>query len=96
MNVKLEYNRRQRISITCADMVIIKNCVFSNTGNIEVISHGAGMDIEPNEGQGVRHASVYNCEFSSTWENAKLQGRAGRVYYKKWFWCDDAFFGQND
>lgn len=59
-NVVSDNNRRQGISITCADNVLIKNCTFSNTGKTEMISPGCGIDIEPNKGQSVRRIIVKN------------------------------------
>ena len=62
-NVSSIENRRQAVSITYADGVIIKNCVLSNTGLIELTNPGCGLDIEPNEGQAVRNVSVLRCKF---------------------------------
>ena len=62
-NVHAEGNRRQGISITCADGVTIKNSTLTNTGKYELTSPGCGLDIEPNEGQSVRYVSVSDSEF---------------------------------
>lgn len=56
-------NRRQGISITCADGVYVENCIFSNTGKTEFSSPGCGLDIEPNKGQSVRNVTFKNCQF---------------------------------
>ena len=56
-------NRRQGVSITYADGVLIRDCVFSNTGKTEAVSPGCGLDIEPNEGQAVRNVTISNCRF---------------------------------
>ena len=47
-NVTCDRNRRQGMSIIHAKDVIISNCIFSNTGNIEFTRPGHGVDIEPN------------------------------------------------
>ena len=62
-DVRADGNRRQGISITCADGVTIKNCSLTNTGKYELTSPGCGLDIEPNEGQSVRGVSVSGCDF---------------------------------
>ena len=62
-NVLTDGNRRQGISITCADGVTMKNCSMTNTGKFELTSPGCGLDIEPNEGQSIRSVSVSGCEF---------------------------------
>lgn len=56
-------NRRQGLSITCADGVYVENCTFSNTGKTEFIGPGCGLDIEPNKGQSVRNVTFKNCKF---------------------------------
>lgn len=62
-NAICDDNRRQGISITCADGVILENCTFSNTGKTEFTSPGCGLDIEPNAGQAVRNVKIKNCRF---------------------------------
>jgi len=57
-NVVADDNRRQGISITCADGVYIENCLFSNTGMTEFTSPGCGIDIEPNKAQSVRNVII--------------------------------------
>ena len=56
-------NRRQGLSITCADGVYVENCTFSNTGKTESTRPGCGLDIEPNKGQSVRNVTFKNCKF---------------------------------
>ena len=56
-------NRRQGISITCADGVYVEDSVFSNTGNIGYTGPGCGLDIEPNVGQSVRNVTLRKCQF---------------------------------
>ena len=56
-------NRRQGISITYADGVVLKNCTFSNTGKTEFTRPGCGLDIEPNAGQAVRDVKIKRCRF---------------------------------
>ena len=68
-NVISDDNRRQGVSITYADGVIIEDCEFSNTGKTESVSPGCGMDIEPNEGQAVRNVMVRNCQFLNNNKN---------------------------
>ena len=62
-DVVSEDNRRQGISITYADNVIVKNSIFKDTGKTEFVRPGCGMDIEPNIGQSVRNVIVDNCKF---------------------------------
>ena len=61
-NVICDDNRRQGISITYADGVVLDNCIFSGTGKTELTSPGCGMDIEPNKGQSVRNVVVRKCK----------------------------------
>ena len=56
-------NRRQGISITCADGVYVENSIFSNTGRTESVAPGCGLDVEPNKGQSVRNIHFKNCKF---------------------------------
>ena len=67
-----EDNRRQGISITYADGVVIKNCVFKDTGKTEFIGPGCGMDIEPNDGQSVRNVIVKNSLFQNNCKNLNV------------------------
>lgn len=62
-NAICDDNRRQGMSITYADRVVIENCIFSNTGMTEFTSPGCGLDIEPNAGQSVRNVTIRHCRF---------------------------------
>lgn len=62
-NAICDDNRRQGISITCADGVVLENSRFSNTGKSEFTSPGCGLDIEPNAGQSIRNVKIKNCRF---------------------------------
>ena len=62
-NVTCDDNRRQGISITYVDGMLIENSVFSNTGKTEYTSPGCGLDIEPNDKQGVRDVLIKKCRF---------------------------------
>ena len=62
-NVISDDNRRQGISITYAYDVVLKDCVFSNTGKTEFVSPGCGIDIEPNPKQSVGKVVVNGCSF---------------------------------
>lgn len=62
-NAICDDNRRQGISITCADGVVLENCIFSNTGKTEFTKPGCGLDIEPNKGQSIRNVRIKNCRF---------------------------------
>lgn len=58
-NVICDMNRRQGISIVHAKDVYIIKSVFSNTGQVEFINPGHGIDIEPNFSKN-RNMSVYD------------------------------------
>ena len=62
-NTVCDDNRRQGISITYADGIVLDDCTFSNTGKTEFTSPGCGLDIEPNAGQGVRNVRIKRCRF---------------------------------
>ena len=62
-NAICDDNRRQGISITYADGVVLEKCTFSNTGRTEFTSPGCGLDIEPNAGQSVRDVIIKSCRF---------------------------------
>jgi parallel beta-helix repeat protein len=59
-SVVADNNRRQGMSITSADGIVVKNSIFKNT-------HGAspqsGIDIEPNAGERVDNAQILNSQF---------------------------------
>lgn len=64
-NVTCDANRRQGLSIIHVDGLVVRNCSFVNTGQIEFTEPGAGIDIEPNVKNGnnmsVRNVNVDNC-----------------------------------
>ena len=83
-NIRLEgvisdCNRRQGLSITHAQNVIIRNCVFSNTGRIERTAPASGIDIEPNKNQSVRGVSIINCKFENNENYSLVSGATYRV-----------------
>ncbi len=47
-SVTCDNNRRQGMSIVHAKDVRVSRCVFSNTGQVEFVKPGHGVDIEPN------------------------------------------------
>lgn len=66
-NVVCDKNRRQGISLVHAYNISIKNSTFSNTGQVEFINPGHGIDIEPNISNGrfmaVHNIVIENCKF---------------------------------
>jgi len=67
-NVTADGNRRQGLSITSADGLVVKGCTFKNTtGFMEngVFVCGFGIDVEPNIGQTVSNVQFTECTFSS-------------------------------
>lgn len=64
-DVTCDANRRQGLSIIHVDGLVVSNCSFVNTGQIEFTEPGAGIDIEPNVKNGnnmsVRNVNVDNC-----------------------------------
>lgn len=63
-NVTCLYNGRQGLSITYGENIIVKNSVFRFTGKYGLNNSngpGAGIDIEPNSKDYVRHIIVENC-----------------------------------
>ena len=53
-------NRRQGMSITSADGVVVQNSIFKNTNGT---APSDGIDIEPNEGQTVNNVHILNSQF---------------------------------
>ena len=72
-------NRRQGLSITHAQDVTVKNCVFSNTGQVERTAPASGIDIEPNRRQSVRNVLISNCRFDNNNNYALVSGGTYRV-----------------
>ena len=68
VNVIVENNRRQGLSITHAEDVTIANCKFINTGKLLSAKPSAGVDIEPNirngKNQSCKDISFKDCFFS--------------------------------
>lgn len=62
-NVKCDSNRRQGFSIISGKNILLENSTGSNTGKIKVTLPGAGLDIEPNQGNVLTNVCVRNCSF---------------------------------
>lgn len=66
-NVTCDKNRRQGLSIVHAKDVVIQNCHFINTGQVDFTNPGHGIDIEPNishdRNMSVSDVSVIGCVF---------------------------------
>lgn len=58
---KLDNSRRQGISVTCADGVVIRNCVITN---IKGTNPQYAIDLEPNPGDTVKNVKIYNVKVS--------------------------------
>lgn len=56
-NCRLDHGRRQGISITAADRVLIKDCIITN---VEGTAPEYGIDVEPNGGDVVDHVTIEN------------------------------------
>lgn len=67
-NLVLDDNRRQALTISHADGVVVKNCKFTNTGKTKYTAPASGVDIEPNAeapwNQGVKNVNIEKCYFS--------------------------------
>lgn len=60
--VTSDHNRRQGLSITFADGVLVRNATFKNTtGTLPE----AGIDIEPNSGETVNQVQISGCTFTN-------------------------------
>lgn len=59
--VTADHNRRQGISITSVDGLVIRNSTFKNTAGTLPED---GLDIEPNSGETVNHVLITGCTFS--------------------------------
>jgi polygalacturonase len=59
-NVIADNNRRQGLSITFADGVVVKNSVFKNTHGVDP---GFGIDIEPDSGTYVNNVNIGTSQF---------------------------------
>ncbi len=60
-NVTADHNRRQGISITSVDGLVIRNSTFKNTAGTLPED---GLDIEPNSGETVNHVLITGCAFT--------------------------------
>lgn len=58
-NSKLDHGRRQGISVTSADRVIIEDCVISNVSGTEP---QAAIDIEPNHNENIDNIMIRNVQ----------------------------------
>jgi parallel beta-helix repeat protein len=57
-NVVADHNRRQGLSITSVEGMVVKNSTFKNTTGTEP---ECGIDVEPNDGQTVANVLITNC-----------------------------------
>ena len=62
-NVTCDSNRRQGFSIISGENILLTNSRGINTGKIAVTLPGAGLDIEPNQGDVLHQVRVRNCDF---------------------------------
>lgn len=67
-NIVSDDNRRQAMTISHADGVVVNNCRLTNTGKTKFTAPSAGLDIEPNSeapwNQGVKNVLIENCFFA--------------------------------
>jgi parallel beta-helix repeat protein len=61
-SVVADNNRRQGMSITSAEDVIVKNSIFKNTNGALPMD---GLDLEPNRGETVKNIQILNSKFLS-------------------------------
>ena len=61
-NFTADHNRRQGLSITHADNVIVEHSVFKNTGGYPP---AAGIDIEPNQNEVVNDVTIRDSQFTA-------------------------------
>jgi len=67
-NVVADGNRRNAMSITSADGMVVRGSTFENTiGFLEngIFWSGGGVDIEPNVGETVAHVQFLDCAFTT-------------------------------
>ena len=61
-------NRRQALTISHADGVVVKDCKLTKTGKTKYTAPSAGLDVEPNAeapwNQGVKNVLIENCYFA--------------------------------
>jgi len=71
-NVNAKFNGRQGMSITNGRNIIVKNSSFTHTGYYRICTSngpGAGIDIEPNEGDTVNNIKIDNCSIINNYRN---------------------------
>jgi parallel beta-helix repeat protein len=61
-NVTADKNRRQGLSVTGADGLIVMNSIFQNTNGTYP---SAGIDIEPDEGDSALNITIINCQVNN-------------------------------
>lgn len=75
-NVVCDNNRRQGLTITQAESVIVRNSIFRNTKGIAPQS---GLDIEPNSGCYVSNVTIQNNQFTgNAGSGLIINGAAGK------------------
>jgi parallel beta-helix repeat protein len=57
-----DHNRRQGLTITSVDGMVVRNCTFKNTGGTLPED---GIDIEPNPGETVNNVLITGCSITS-------------------------------
>ena len=73
-NVIADHNRRQGMSVTSVDGLVVRDSVFKNTAGTLPES---GLDIEPNRGETVTNALVAQCTFTNNAGGGLRVGPAG-------------------
>lgn len=68
--VVADNNRRQGLSITLADGVVVKNSVFKNTNGADP---QFGIDLEPNPNNIVNNINISTSQFSGNHNNGGIQ-----------------------
>jgi parallel beta-helix repeat protein len=73
-NVVADHNRRQGMSVTSVDGLVVRDSVFKNTAGT---LPETGLDIEPNRGETVTNALVAQCTFTNNAGGGLQVGPAG-------------------
>ncbi|MGD0961011.1 MAG: glycosyl hydrolase family 28-related protein, partial [Methylomonas sp.] len=63
-NAVADNNRRQGLTVTSANGVVIENSTFQNTNGTYPSS---GIDIEPNNGETINNIQILNSKFAGNW-----------------------------
>lgn len=80
VNVTADNNRRQGLSITWGESILVRDSTFRNTGATQGTAPKAGIDIEPNVGNWVKDVVVLNSQLYSNWgAGLQLYGPAGPI-----------------